>query len=80
MYVNSDRAWVALLGAAFVYNVLADHRGWELLSVGAQRQRAAHPLIARLFIVATIGHLTGSLPRWADPYHWQYWRLLPKVG
>jgi hypothetical protein len=69
--MTSDRAWIVLLGSAFGYNLLARRRGWELLSVGAQRHRAKHPLLARLFIVATIGHLTGSLPFGTDPYHWR---------
>jgi hypothetical protein len=68
-----------LLGSAFAYNLLAGRLGWELLSGGAQRHRATYPWLGRLFIVATVGHLTGWLPTWADPYHWQYRRLLPRV-
>jgi len=73
---DSDPAWIALLGSAFVYNQWAGHRGNELLSGGARRHRLAHPVLARLFIVATIGHLTGALPSWADPYHFPLKRWL----
>jgi hypothetical protein len=71
--VNSDKAWIALIGGAFAYNLWAGHRGTELLSGGAKRHRAAHPVLTRLFIAATIGHLTGMLPDWADPYQLKRW-------
>jgi hypothetical protein len=75
--MESDRAWIVLLGSAFGYNLIAGHKNWELLSGGAQRHRAKHPLLYRLFIMSVVGHLTGALPRWADPFHWQYWKLIP---
>ncbi len=71
--MNSDKAWIALIGGALVYNLWAGHRGAELLSAGAQRYRTAHPWLVRLFIAATIGHLTGTLPDWADPYQFKRW-------
>jgi len=65
---DSDPAWIALLGGALIYNLWAGRRGWELLSGGAARHTVSHPLLVRLFIIITIGHLTGVLPGWADPY------------
>lgn len=73
---SSDTAWIMLLGLAFAYNAWAGHSGRELLSGGARRHRATHPIITRLFIVAIIGHLTGWLPRWADLFHVPYRKIL----
>lgn len=67
--MNSDPAWAILLGGALAYNLIAGRHGGELLSTGAARHRAAHPLLITLFIVATIGHLAGWTPKYLDPYH-----------
>lgn len=73
---SSDPAWIMLLGMAFGYNAWAGRSGRELLSSGARRHRAAHPIITRLFIVALIGHLTGWVPHWIDLFHVPYCKIL----
>jgi hypothetical protein len=54
----ADRAWLALVGGAIVFELSSD----DLLSESSLRFVAAHPLLGRLAILAVATHLSGVLP------------------
>ena len=51
-------AWLAILGGAVVYEFAAE----DLLSESTSRACQAHPLLARIFILAVAGHLACVIP------------------
>lgn len=63
----SDRAWIALTTGVVVWDVVCEPG--EMLSEASSRYAKAHPVLAYGVIAAVAAHLSGSIPRWADPIH-----------
>lgn len=62
----SDRAWLTLAGAVVVWDAVCP-RG-EMLSEASGRYVAARPLLARVLIVYTAGHLMHVWPPGSDAF------------
>lgn len=62
----SDYAWLALVIGITAYEAIASDG--ELMSHGARRYMAAHPVLWRVVVVSTAAHLLSLLPPWADPF------------
>lgn len=74
--MTAGRAWVVLLCAVTVYEVLADEE--ELLSRGVDRTRAIHPAANAAVtgaVTVTALHLLRGIPSQLDPF-----RLLHRIG
>ncbi|QCG78071.1 hypothetical protein SEA_LILIZI_110 [Mycobacterium phage Lilizi] len=73
----ADKAWATMATGIFLYEAFA--KDDELLSEGWDRYMKSHPVIAFAGPFLVAGHLTNTLPPWADPIH-QSFLLLGHVA
>lgn len=66
----SEKAWIALLGAIAVYEIVADED--EMLSHAVDRWLITHPVVTWAAIGLTAMHLLNLLPEAVDPWHWGF--------
>ena len=64
----ADKAWLALVGGALVFEAVALSKSSDLLSESSLRFMAAHPVLGRLGILLVAGHLSGVLPHHGDVF------------
>lgn len=77
----SDYAWLALAVGITVYEAVAGDE--ELMTHGARRYMAAHPVLWRAVVLSTAAHLLSLLPSWADPFwrtHTAYMSIRSRAG
>ena len=63
---QADKGWLGLLTFIVVYELTCDDG--ELLSHGASRYRAAHPVLTTSVVVVTAAHLLELIPDRVDPF------------
>jgi hypothetical protein len=60
----ADKAWLALAAGVLAYDTLA--RPGEMLSDASRRYATARPVLARVVIAYTAGHLAHVIPERVD--------------
>jgi hypothetical protein len=67
---QADYGWLAVAAVVVAAEVTAGPG--EMLSHGAARYKAAHPVLTTSVVVVTAAHLLEWLPQNVDPYHCTY--------
>lgn len=73
---QADYGWLAVAAVVVVAEVTAGPD--EMLSHGAARYKAAHPVLTTAVVLTTAAHLLEWLPDGVDPYH-RAFRALSKL-